>query len=564
MKAFYATILTYYILIFSVQAQTDQELIYATYFGGENVDVVYDVILDQDGNTFIVGRTQSETGIASAGAYQETLNGIADGFIVKFDSGYNLVWSTYYGGEGFEEIFGVSVLSDNSIVITGVTGSEFDISTPGAFQEELGGDLDFFIANFSNDGDLIWSTYYGGESGDKGRAIVIDSDDNILIAGQSSSDNMATSGVYQEARGGSTDGLITKFSNEGTILWTSYYGGENTDVIFDLVLNNQNELCLLGTTFSDNNIASENVHQETYNGTVDCFITKFTLSGERVWGTYYGGPGFEQAYGIDSDDDGNIIVSGYTISDTDIATPGAHKTTKEFVDDFLASFTPDGQINWGTYVGGERREEDGNDVFVKDNDIYFASRTDSEGGIVSKSPYQEEFAGPFETEFFNSDIYLVKFNSGGEQLWGTYYGGVGSEIVDKIIMLDENTIAFAASSGDSGTTIITSDAYQTENAGFADGLFAVFDVDLLTSITEFDKTRLNVFPNPASDYFVIDLPVTIATNGKVEIYSLEGKRMATFKNYTTGSRIPINLLPGMYVVNYRVGELNLHTKLLVK
>jgi hypothetical protein len=544
-------------------SQTDQELIYGTYFGGENVDIIYDITLDQNGNTFLVGRTQSETGIATSGAYQEYLNGIGDGFIVKFDSGYNLVWSTYFGGEGIEEIFGVAVLSDGSIVITGVTASEFDISTPGAFQEEFGGDNDFFIANFSNDGDLIWSTYYGKESGDKGQAIVIDNNDNILIAGVSGSDNMATSGVYQENRGGGTDGLIVKFSNGGTLLWASYYGGENLDVFTDLGLNNQNELCLLGFTSSENNIASENAYQETYNGTIDCFITKFTLSGERVWGTYYGGPGFEQAYGIDSDDNGNIIVSGYTSSATGIATPDAHKTIIQLDDDFLASFTPDGQINWGTYVGGERNEKHGNDIIIKDNDIYFASRTDSENGIVSGSPYQEEFSAPNEPEFYTPDIYLVKFSNSGEQLWGTYYGGLGFDIVDKIIFLDENTIALAAVSGGSGTTITTPDAYQPEDAGFVDGLFAVFDVDLLTGINEIEKSDLMVFPNPASAYFIIGLPETINTSGLVEIYSLEGKRMAVFENYIAGNRIPIDLLSGMYLVNYRAGELNLRTKLLV-
>jgi len=565
MKAFYATILTYFILLFSIQAQTDQELVYATYFGGEGAERINDIAVDQQGNIYLAGYTDSETGISTEGAYQEQYNGgFADGFIAKFDSDYNLLWSTYFGGENPDDILGISVLPDGSLIITGSTDSEFDIATIGAYQEDYGGGGDAFLSKFSAEGDLVWSTYFGGSQYDLSRSLIIDSTNNIYIVGQSSSNGMATPGAYQELLGGFTDGLISKFDTEGNMLWTTYFGGEQGDLFNAINITDQNELVLLGTTRSETNIATANVYQESYNGVIDCFITKFTLAGERIWGTYYGGPGLEQAYGIDSDNNGNIIVSGYTVSTTGIATPGAHKTIKQLNDDFLASFTPDGQINWGTYMGGERRESDGNGVFVKDNDIYFTGRTDSEGGIVAGSPYQVEFAGPNEPEFYTPDIYLVKFNSSGEQLWGTYYGGIGYDIVDKIIMLDENTVALGASSGGSGTTVTTPDADQPELAGIVDGLLAVFDVDLLTGITALDKTALQVFPNPTSDFFIISLPATIAVNGLVEIYSLEGKRMATFDNYISGNHIPIALSPGMYLVNYRVGELKLRSKLLVQ
>lgn len=560
----YFTILFFFFILYASKAQTDQELIYGTYFGGENVDIVYDIAIDQQGNSIFVGRTQSETGIATLGAYQQTMNGIGDGFVTKFDSDYNLIWSTYFGGEGIEEIFGISVLSDESIIITGKTDSEFNIATSGAYQEVLNGTSDAFIARFTMDGEIIWSTYFGGSQGETGQSIVISDDDDIFFVGGTTSENMATVNSFQEIYSGMGDGLLSKFSKEGLLLWSTYYGGEGSDGLAEIALSDQNELFLIGETRSDTNIATENVYQETYSGSNDCFIAKFTLTGERLWGTYFGGPGFEQAFDIDSDSLGNVIISGYTQSSSGIATPGAHKTVMESVESFLASFNSSGQINWGTYFGGTREEFDGNAIYVNGSDIYFAGRTDSEDGITAGSPYQTEYAGPYVEEYFNSDIYLTKFNSNGQQIWGTYYGGLGSEIVNGIIKIDENKYALGASSGSSGSVVVTPDAFQPENAGFGDGLFAVFDVDLLISVNEIIPGELNVYPNPANNYFIIKPPKTISGNGFVEIYNLEGKRIVVFENYISGNRISLDLAPGMYIVSYRNDNIDFRTKLMVK
>lgn len=563
MKAFYTTTIIYFALLFTLSAQTDQELVYASYFGGEDFDIVNDIAVDQQGNIYIAGDTYSETGIATTGAYQEFNNGGSDGFIAKFDSDYNLLWSSYFGGEDNDGVFSISILTNGEIVIVGQTLSEFGISTIGAYQEEFGGLQDAFIANFTQSGNLNWATYFGGESIDWAISSVSDAENNIYFVGQAASNGLATTGAYQENLEGFTDGFISKFSSNGNIQWATYFGGESGELLNSINMNAQSELILFGETHSETNIATENVYQENLNGDQDCFITKFTLDGERLWATYFGGNFFEEAYGIDSDESGNIIVSGYTVSTTNIATPGAHKTVKEGDDDFIASFTPDGQLNWGTYVGGERNEWGGNSIFLKENDIYFASRTDSENGIVNSSPYQAEFSGPFEPEFFNSDVYISKFNSSGTQIWGTYYGSTGFDLVNEIIMIDDNTIALACNTN-SSDGMTTPDALDDELNGFSDGLFAVFDVDLLTGVNEIENSTLQVFPNPAKDYFIISLPELNAQNGRVEMFTMEGKRVAIVENYTLGSRISMDLSPGLYLVNYQTNEINYRTKLLVQ
>ena len=557
----YFTILLFFFILYASKAQTDQELVYGTYFGGENTDFISSSITDSVGNLYIVGRTYSETNIATSGSYQESFNGIADGFIAKFNYDYNLIWSTYFGGEGFDEISDIVVLVNGDIIVTGNTDSEADIATIDAYQETFGGFRDAFLARFSTDGELIWSTYFGGSNYDIGKSLAIDLDENIFIVGTLGSDGMATSGSYQENRGGGLDGLCAKFSNGGALIWATYYGGEFNDEFVDIKINISQELNLLGITSSETNIATTNVHQESLSGIENSFIVKFTLAGDRNWATYYGGESRDIPYSINTDFNNNIIISGYTDSDTGIATPGAHKTIREFTDAYLASFNSEGQINWGTYFGGERREEDSY-IEIKGDDIYFTGRTDSEEGIANGSPYQAEYAGPYN-DVFNPDIYLSKFNSGGQQVWGTYYGNTGFDGPNKILLIEDNL--FLLTGGSTSTEgLTTQDAMNPENAGLADGLFAVFNVDLLISVNEIKSGELSVYPNPANNYFIINLPLTLPENGMVEIYTLEGKRIAVFDHYISGNRIPLNLAPGMYIVSYRSGSVELRTKLMVE
>ncbi len=84
---------------------------------------------------------------------------------------------------------------------------------------------------------------------------------------------------------------------------------------------------MIGTTTSTNNIASAGSFQDTLSGNYDFFIVKFNAEGDRLWGTYFGGPGFEYiSYDpIAIDKSGNVYISGQTNSTTGIATPGAHQ-----------------------------------------------------------------------------------------------------------------------------------------------------------------------------------------------------------------------------------------------
>src|SRR4030095_7215336 len=94
-----------------------------------------------------------------------------DVFIAKWDTDGNFYWCSYYGGEQEEHDRGLEIDHDGNAYISGWTNSETGIATPGAFQEnwyeaynnDSIGTADGFLAKFKPDGSLEWATYYGGE-----------------------------------------------------------------------------------------------------------------------------------------------------------------------------------------------------------------------------------------------------------------------------------------------------------------------------------------------------------------------------------------------------------------
>ena len=86
-------------------------LVYSTYLGGSDGDEAYAIAVDSSGNTYVAGLTYS-TDFPTQSPYQGTLaGGECDAFITKLNpAGSALVYSTYLGGNGYEEARAIAVV----------------------------------------------------------------------------------------------------------------------------------------------------------------------------------------------------------------------------------------------------------------------------------------------------------------------------------------------------------------------------------------------------------------------------------------------------------------------
>ena len=195
-------------------------LIYSTYLGGGNEDEGNGIAVDSSGDAYITGTTGSTDFPTTAGAFQ-TVNGGNDAFVTKLNAdGTALVYSTYLGGNRYDQGNGIAVDSSGDAWITGSTQSADFPTTADAVQSDLFENFDAFVSELNADGTALeYSTYLGGADNeddgdlDSGQAIAVDSAGNIYVTGHASPGNFPIQNALQSTQGGGAgDAFIAKFA----------------------------------------------------------------------------------------------------------------------------------------------------------------------------------------------------------------------------------------------------------------------------------------------------------------------------------------------------------------
>jgi hypothetical protein len=268
-----------------------------------------------------------------------------------------------------------------------------------------------------------WSTYYGTSGNEGASSTVTDPWGNVYIAGITMSTGMAFNGHQMTHGGGVVDAFLVKFNPAGARIWATYYGGTGDEqTVFagrmGLCTDANGNVYLAGLTNSTNAIASGGF-QNVNGGGLDAFLVKFDSAGVRQWGTYYGGTSADNGYDCTVDASGNVYLCGVAGS-TGLALNGFQNTLNGFGDAFLVKFNSGGTRLWATYYGGTAGEEGYAVTTDAGGSVYLAGATQSSNAI-SSGGFQNTFGGG------TSDAFLVKFDSTGNRLWATYYGGTGAE-----------------------------------------------------------------------------------------------------------------------------------------
>ena len=286
----------------------DPELAWSTYYGGNGEDAVNGMAVDGNGDIIVTGYTKSSNNMAYLGYVNAFIGGTFDAYVAKLDANGNRIWGTYFGGTKGDFGTEVVIDKHNDIYVTGFTFSTNFETTPGVHQEELGSNYDAFLIKLNAGGGLIWSTLYGGGNYDYARGIALDTAENIYISGSTSSTLAIALGGWQNTKGGANDEFLAKFNNEGILLWATYMGGDLDDYSRAVGVDGDNNVYLVGYTESDSGIAY-NAFDSIYANNFDCTLAKYSADGILLWSTYFGGNGDDNANGIDFDSMNNVYVA---------------------------------------------------------------------------------------------------------------------------------------------------------------------------------------------------------------------------------------------------------------
>lgn len=435
---------------------------------------------DASGNLFLAVQTYDAAfPLANPGGgayYDATKTVMMEVAVLKFNTSRTLIWSTYYGGNQYNQLagctdYGKALAVDNSgnVYVAGSTTggtTVFPTLNPGggAFYQDQSrcyGETSFFV-KFNNNGVRQWATMFTHEtastSGTMMRVNGITCDGtNLFFTGQQYNwtpantiplRNPGGGAHYQSTILGDQDVFVGKFNSVQSLVWCTYVHstvgtntayGQGLDVHCDASGN----FYMIGRESGANshhyliNPGGGAYYQAVKGGSDDLIITKFNASLTATWSTYYGGNGMDICSTIEPDYLGNMYILGRNTPSTNFPTqnPGGGalcQITKSNAacDGFLIKFNAAGVRSWATYLGANvptagsdenhfsaiAFNSTNNNVFVTGYTPSVLMATTSKAGAYN----QAANAG-------NYDLFMYEFNSGGVVQWASYYGTAGSE-----------------------------------------------------------------------------------------------------------------------------------------
>jgi len=249
-----------------------------------------------------------------------------------------------------------------------------------------------------------------------------------------------------------------------TRLWGTYYGGEDWTESNTIDKDDLGNIYFAGRTASMSTIATTGSHQSsagfvTYPGLItwDGYIAKFDANGNRIWATYYGGNRDDNIKSIKVSSNKDLIFCGNSNSSNNIASIGSFKENKSgsYSEMFLGKLNANGIRHWASYYGNDNGLTFANSVSSdQQNNIYLSGATTSDEFISTANSFKE-------TRIDNNrfDGFLAKFDTNGNRIWGTYFGGEKDDsFEDSVIDKDGNIIlvGYTLSEND----IATANSYQ--------------------------------------------------------------------------------------------------------
>jgi len=506
--------------LFSLQSFSQSPpWLWAKSAGGTAEDYGNSCTTDASGNIIATGYFQSPT--ITFGTTVLTNAGGYDMFIVKYNPGGNVLWAKSAGGTDWDQGISCSTDAGGNIIATGRFGSPtITFGTTVLTNAGSGGYYDMFIVKYDSGGNVLWAKSAGGTSSDLGYSCTTDAGGNIIAAGsfQSPTITFGTT-VLTNAGSGYTDMFIVKYDGSGNVLWAKSAGETDWD---------QGISC---STDAGGNIIATGYFQSptitfgttvlTNAGNEDMFIVKYDSGGNVLWAKSAGGTSADLGYSCSTDAGGNIIAAGWFQSPT--ITFGTTVLTNAGLSDiFIVKYAPGGNVLWAKSEGGTAI------------DYGVSCSTDAGGNIIAAGSFDSPtitFGTTVLTNAGGYDMFIVKYNPGGNVLWAKSTGGTNNDYGSSCTTdTGGNIIAtgyFYSSTITFGTTVLT-------NAGPGDMFIAKLDTlsiptgnnDASASLS---MTGVFVFPNPAGNELRIQSRV-LGTEWRiesVEIFDVLGEKCLT-------------------------------------
>lgn len=373
--------------------------------GGSQRDMISDIAVDVNGNSYLSCYTESDDG-----DFVRQRMGNGDLCVVKLDQNNQVRWKTTvatFGSFGGPTNMPMCVHTQQGCYVA------TDISwNSSSVPNRVNTGSDLLVAQIDTSGQILWKSIVGGTRDDVPYSMIPTADGGIVIAGYTVSrdGDFERKGKYRFDK----DMFLMKLSSQGNVLWTHTFGGSRDDVFSCVRSTADGGWIATGWSESDNND-----FEDLNKGSTDAFVMKIDRSGKAEWVKTYGTNGSDNAIELCPTRDGGWVVVGTTqgrgwlhkfimglFSSVDCDGDFAGKL-KGYRDAFVMKVDSKGNILWSSVIGGVD-DESCSGISINDNDEIMAVGRYNSGD------------GDFQNEHSYGDlggVFVSKYDSDGNRLW---------------------------------------------------------------------------------------------------------------------------------------------------
>jgi len=476
-------------------------------------DYGYGISTDNSGNVYVAGKYEEDGAMFSGTTVP--CAGNHDMYLVKYNSSGGLVWIRTAGGVLGDYAHAMTTDHTNYIYVAGeIEGAGDVITFPGSSQTLTAvGDNDIFLAKYDMSGTLLWTKSAGGFGGEKALGVTYDNAGNVYICGNFKETFTWGGTTLTPMAPGERDIFIAKYDANGNFQWVKTAGSTGRDEALSIQCNAAGEIYVCGM-HSDGANFSGTVLTTPLTPTghyMNAFLAKYAADGSMIWVKSAGGDYDDVAWSLTLDNAGKVFVTGefnaYALFDTHaLTTTGA-------ADVFVACYDPAGNATWAVGAGGALPDRargigtDGNNIFITGqfgNTALFGTTT--------------------QTAVDSSDIFIAGLNNSGSFLWSKTVGGpadsteyLGYESGNAVCADGPNNIYVTGAllnGGDFG--VFSFNDYSRTD-------MFVAKLNMLVGVEEMEGANsLNVYPNPSTGIFTIDLSDIKDEKTEVTVYNYLG------------------------------------------
>lgn len=527
-------------LIIFVSTSQAQVWKWANSLGSANTSTTIKTIRPYTNSTILLCGSFAAPSL-SFGSQSVGNNGQDDAYLAIADAEGEYTWATGFGGANNETIVDVASHTSGEFVAIGNFSSIF--LAIGDTTLSSSGESDGFIVKFNADKSIAWTKKIGSTEIEEMKSVRMDESGNVYVSGQ----------VINKFTLSTIHVFVRKYSANGSLLWQQIGPSEGSyPQISGLALDDNANvyLCggIMGTITFENTVLTSSWPSAG-------FIVKFSSTGALIDTTM--NFNYDKYNGIEIHQNAIYTCAerinwgmgwGWPLSDAKILTQKL-----------------DAELNaiWSREAGGSEP--------IQSLDIARSISVDNEGNAYLTGSYFSdtlEFAGqtmlnPFNEDYYYPQIFVLKYSSSGEEIWGKSIGGIHTDEATAIYTFGNDQFFLAGNFESNPTTI---GDFNLNNTSTLDSIYvhlrparygrkpmafvALYDIETSIQNSNNNSPKFNLWPNPTNDLLWINF-ASVSSNTSVQLISADGRviQRTNFDNTSSEWLFDIrNISAGIYYV----------------